>query len=122
MPATVRRGEVYQARFAAFPQEKGTTGKERPVVILQDDEDNVNSHYPFVIVAPISSQKVRRIYKQDVFVPQGTAGLTADSKILIGVLRTIQKTDLLYKVGTLLSAQMEEVNLKLLRQMGFLER
>ncbi len=36
----IRRGDVYLAQFAAFPHEKEVLGKERPVVIVQNDEDN----------------------------------------------------------------------------------
>lgn len=59
----IRRGEVYVAQFAAFPHEKEAPGKERPVVIVQNDEDNQNQAYPLVIVVPVSMQKVDRIYK-----------------------------------------------------------
>lgn len=118
----IRRGDVYMAQFAAFPHEKEAPGKERPVIIVQNDEDNENQTYPLVIVAPVSTQKVDRIYKQDVLLPKGMGGLSDDSKALVGIVRTIQKIDLVRRLGRLPKAKLEEINLKLLRQMGFLER
>jgi mRNA interferase MazF len=118
----IRRGDVYLAQFAAFPHEKEVLGKERPVVIVQNDEDNENQTYPLIMVVPVSTQKVDRIYKQDVLLPKGIDGLSDNSKALVGIVRTIPKTDLVRRLGHLPPAKLEEINLKLLRQMGFLER
>jgi len=118
----IRRGDVYVAHFAAFPHEEGGPGKERPVVVVQNDEDKENPTYPLVIVVPVSTQKVDRVYKQDVLLPKGSGGLSADSKALVGIVRTVQKADLVRRLGRLPKVRLEEINLKLLRQMGFLER
>lgn len=119
----IRRGEIYLARLFQFPHEDDTAvAKERPVLIVQNDEDNDNHHYPFVIVAPISTQKLDRIYKQDLALKAGEGGLGSDSKILLGILRTILKTDLIRKLGKLNKHSLEEVNIKLFRELGFLER
>ena len=65
----IQRGEVYIAKFFEFPHEdQKAVEKERPVLILQDDEDNINQQYPLVIVAPISTKKLDRIYKQDILI------------------------------------------------------
>jgi len=119
----IQRGEVYIAKFFEFPHEsKEAIEKERPVLILQDDEDNFNRHYPLVIVVPISTKKLDRIYKQDVLIHAQEAGLSEDSKILVGIIRTIQKTDIVKRIGKLSKKQMEQVNIKLFRLLGFLER
>lgn len=118
----IRRGDLYIARFAAFPHEREALEKERPVVIVQNDEDNGNQTYPLIIVVPVSTQKVDKIYKQDVPLPKRMSGLSEDSKALVGIIRTIQKTDLLKRMGHLPKSKLEEINLKILRQMGFLER
>lgn len=119
----IRRGEIYIAKFFEFPHEgRKLAEKERPVLILQDDEDNFNQRYPLVIVAPISTQKLDRVYKQDVLIPAKEAGLTADSKLLLGIIRTIRKADLTKRTGKLNKERMEEVNIKLFRVLGFLER
>jgi mRNA interferase MazF len=118
----IRRGDVYVAQFGVFPHEKEAEGKERPVVIVQNDEDNEDPVYPLVVVVPVSTQKVDRVYKQDVPLLRGMGGLSEDSKALVGIVRTIQKADLVKKLGHLPKGKIEEINLKLLRQMGFLER
>lgn len=119
----IQRGEVYLAKFFEFPHEdREIVAKERPVLILQNDEDNLNPHYPLVIVAPISTRKLNRIYKQDILTPSKEAGLAEDSKILLGIIRTIQKTDLVKKIGKINKNRMEKVNIKLFRMLGFLER
>lgn len=122
-PKKIRRGEVYIAKFFEFPHEgKKLVEKERPVLILQDDEDNFNQQYPLVIVAPISTKKLNRVYKQDILIPAKEAGLRQDSKLLVGIIRTIQKVDLARRIGRLSKERMEEVNIKLFRMLGFLER
>jgi len=91
----IRRGEIYLARLFEFPHESDkATEKERPVLILQNDEDNDNPHYPFVIVAPLSTRKLDRVYKQDVVIKAAESGLASDSKVLLGIVRTVLKTDL----------------------------
>ncbi len=122
-PLQIRRGEIYLAQLFEFPHEDDTAvGKERPVLIVQNDEDNDNPHYPFVIVAPVSTKKLDRIYKQDVALKAGECGLASDSKILLGILRTILKSDLIRRLGKLNKQRLEEVNIKLFRELGFLER
>ncbi len=119
----MRRGEIYLAKLFEFPHEdEPAVEKDRPVIILQNDEDNDNSHYPFVIVAPLSTKKLDRVYKQDVIVKSRDSGIARDSKILLGILRTILKTDLVRKLGKINKQRMEEINLKLFRALGFLER
>ncbi|NUO81519.1 type II toxin-antitoxin system PemK/MazF family toxin [candidate division KSB1 bacterium] len=119
----IRRGEIYLAQLFEFPHEDETAvGKERPVLVVQNDEDNDNQHYPFVIVAPFSTKKLDRVYKQDVALKAGEGGLGSDSKILLGILRTILKSDLIRRLGKLNKQRLEEVNIKLFRELGFLER
>jgi len=60
--------------------------------------------------------------KQDILLPAKEAGLRENSKLLVGIIRTIQKVDLARKIGKLSKRTMEEVNIKLFRMLGFLER
>ena len=50
----IRRGDVYWITYA-FPHEKAAAvekeegiEKQRPILVLQNDEDNRNVHYPLV--------------------------------------------------------------------------
>ena len=92
------RGAVYLLREYTFPHQKDSSSvaKARPVLILQDDVENRNPRYPFVIVAPLTSQKVDALYPEDVLLPSGTANLPVTSKALLGLIFAVNKGALYY--------------------------
>jgi len=116
----MRRGDVYMTAYT-FPHERGVGAsrhhaeKERPVLVLQNDADNDNPHYPLVMAAAITSQKTQRVYQQDVVLPAGEANLRQDSKVLLGLAQPFLKAALVRKVGALSPTKMREVDLKLSR-------
>lgn len=124
---SIRRGEVYWTSYQ-FPHEQSTgpggqrTQKQRPVLVVQNDADNVNTFYPLVQAAPITTQKTDRIYEQDVLLPAGEANLQQRSKVLLGLTQPFLKARLEQKVGKVSSIKMKEVNLKLLRLFGFVRQ
>jgi mRNA interferase MazF len=63
-----------------------------------------------VIVAPISSQNVGRIYPFEVLVPAGEAGLPQASKILLDQIRAVDKARLSRRLGSLPDARIVEVD------------
>jgi mRNA-degrading endonuclease toxin of MazEF toxin-antitoxin module len=89
---------------------------------VQNDVDNVNTFYPLVQAAPITTQKTERIYEQDVLLPAGEANLQQRSKVLLGLTQPFLKARLAQRVGRVSSVKMREVNLKLLRLFGFVRR
>jgi len=115
----IKRGDIYLASYH-FPHEDETIIRQRPVLVLQCDDDNENPHYPLVIVAPVTTKKIERIYEQDVFLRKGEGGLDEDSKVLLGVMQAVTKTSLVNRIGSLSHRTMEVINLKLLRLLGFL--
>ncbi|MGB0386553.1 MAG: type II toxin-antitoxin system PemK/MazF family toxin [Ardenticatenaceae bacterium] len=120
----IRRGDVYLIGYA-FPHEQDSTQvaddekKKRPILILQNNPDNNNQRYPLVSGAPITSQKVSRIYPQDVFLKAGEANLEQDSKVLLGLTQAFPKTQLEQRLGHLSRSKMKEVDAKFLRLFGF---
>ena len=122
MIKVVRRGGVYMVSYV-FPHQAGEPGAEkvRPVLVLQNDEDNMDERYPIVLAAPITTQKVDRLYEQDVFLPQGEADLDRESKVLLGLTRAFLKKDLASYVGQVRPEVMREVEIKLLRLLGLIE-
>lgn len=108
----MRKGEIYLANFE-FPHIGEI--KTRPVIILQSNEDNENSYYPFIIVAPITTKKIDRIYQQDVFLPAVRTDIRRDSKVLLGALTTTLKTSLVEFIGGVDEEIMDEIDLKILR-------
>ena len=89
----IRRGDIYYADLR--PVVGSEQGGIRPVVILQNNVGN--RHSPTVIAAAITSRKGK-----DAPVP----GLYRDSIILLEQLRTIDKSRLRDKLGSLGEDQM----------------
>ncbi len=116
----LRRGAVYLLRGYTFPHERDSDGmaKARPVLILQDDVENGNSRYPFVIVAPLTSRKVEAIYAEDVLLPKGTANLPATSKALLGLIFTVSKEALVRWIGQVDEYHLAQVGAVLQRLLG----
>ncbi len=124
----IRRGDVYWVTYA-FPHEKASVvgseeeaEKQRPILILQNDEDNGNAHYPLVQAAPITTQKTERVYAQDVLLPAGEADLQRTSKALLGLTQPFLKAHLGQRLGRISPAKMREVDVKLLRLFGFAQK
>jgi len=115
----ILRGDICLASFR-FPHEEEIQTKHRPVLIIQNDIDNESVNYPLVIIAPITTQKVERIYEQDVFIAKGEGSLEENSKVLLGAMQAVTKKALVRRLGSVYSETMERINLKLLRLLGFL--
>ena len=120
----IRSGDVYWATYA-FPHEQSASPegtrveKQRPVLIVQNNADNENEFYPLVQAAPITTQKTKRVYEQDVLLPAGEANLQQTSKVLLGLAQPFLKARLDQKLGRVSPARMREVDVKLLRLFGF---
>jgi mRNA interferase MazF len=93
-------------------------GKTRPVLVIS--ESALNQVLPVVNVLPVTSRKAgRRVYPNEVLLPSGTAGLTAESIVLCYQIRTLDKRRLLRLFGILdESALREEVLEALCFQLG----
>ena len=121
----VRRGDVWMASYV-FPHERGTAtsesgvSKERPIVVDQNNKDNDSDSYPIVLPAPVTTKKTNRVYEQDVLLPAGEANLRHESKVLLGLTQPFLKTRLGRRLGCLSPEKMRQVDLKLLRLLGFL--
>lgn len=113
----LRRGAVYLIEGYTFPHESATGGiaKTRPVVILQDDLENQNPRYPFVIVAPLTSRKVDAIYPEDVLLSAGAANLPVPSKVLLGLIFAVEKMALARWIGQVDDRHMAQIDAVLQR-------
>lgn len=92
------------------------------VLILQDDIENRNPHYPFVIVVPLTSRKVDAIYAEDVLLPKGTANLPVTSKALLGLIFAVSKEALLRWIGQVDEDHLVQVDAVVQRLLGLSER
>jgi mRNA interferase MazF len=96
-----------------------TTGSEqagrRPVLVVS--RERLNQLLPVVNVLPLTSRKspTRMIYPNEVFIPAGTAGLSADSIVLCYQIRTLDKRRLEQTIGELQDIAIQAAILEALR-------
>ena len=96
-----------------------TTGSEqagrRPVLVVS--RERLNQLLPVVNVLPVTSRKspTRTIYPNEVLIPSGTAGLSADSIVLCYQIRTLDKRRLEQPIGELLDIALRAAILEALR-------
>ena len=101
-----RRGEIYWVSLD--PTIGSEISKTRPALIISNDVGN--QHADRVIVAPISSGNINRVYPFEVLLPVGEAGLDKASKVLLDQIRAVDKQRIGNKIATLTSQRIEEVN------------
>lgn len=102
----IRRGDIFYADLS--PVVGSEQGGVRPVLVLQNDVGNRYS--PTVIVAAITSQINKGRLPTHVEIEAGQHGLTRDSVVLLEQMRTVDKTRLREKVGTLPADAMQQVD------------
>jgi len=102
------RGDIYLVNLD--PKIGKEIGKARPAVIIQNDIGNKFS--PVTIIAPISSAKeITKPLPIMIFLKKGEGGLTKDSYVDCGQIRTVDKNQrLITKYGTLDKTKMLEVD------------
>lgn len=102
------RGDVYLVNLDPIVGKE--IGKARPAVIIQNDIGNKFS--PVTIIAPISSVKeITKPLPIMIFLQKGEGGLSEDSYIDCGQIRTVDRDQrLITKFGTLDKSKMAEVD------------
>lgn len=99
---TIKRGEIYLA--VLDPVVGNEISKTRPVLVVSNDLNN--THAGTVSVLPITSQRLDKIYPFEIFLPQGTGNLPKDSKAKSDQIRTLDKTRLVSRIGSLPEQEM----------------
>ncbi|MBE6030103.1 MAG: type II toxin-antitoxin system PemK/MazF family toxin [Firmicutes bacterium] len=102
---TIRKGDLYFADLS--PVVGSEQGGVRPVLVVQNDVGNKYS--PTIIVAAITSQQKAKL-PTHVYLNATGSGLTKDSVVLMEQLRTIDKTRLKERIGTLDKELIPDVN------------
>ena len=74
-------------------------GKGRPGLVVSNDQNNRYSDT--VTILPMTSQRGRRRYLHEAIVPAGVGGLSRQSRIKANMIRTVDKSRLVRRVGTL---------------------
>ncbi len=102
----IKRGDIYYADLS--PVVGSEQGGIRPVLIIQNDVGNKYS--PTVIAAAITSQRDKTKLPTHISVVSGECGLAKDSIVLLEQVRTIDKTRLKERMGTLNDTAMVQVD------------
>lgn len=101
-----QRGEVYWVKLD--PTLGSEIAKTRPAVIISNNIGN--QHADRVIVAPISSGNVGKVYPFEVRLDIGDGGVSQSSKVLLDQIRTVDKSRLGNRIAMLTSVRMEEID------------
>ena len=92
--------------------------KTRPALILQNNV--ANRYSPVTIVAAITSHAGGNIYPTEVFVKRSHGGLNEDSVVLLNQIRTVDKTRLIKRLGSLNRETMRQADQALQISLGLL--
>jgi mRNA interferase MazF len=101
-----RRGAIYWVNLD--PTVGTEIGKTRPAVIISNDTGNQYSAR--VIVAPLTTGGIGKVYPFEVLVPAAEGGLEHTSKIALDQIRTLDKKRLGQLLGELPAERMTEVD------------
>jgi mRNA interferase MazF len=110
----IKRGELYYADLS--PVVGSEQGGIRPVLIVQNDVGNKFS--PTIIAAAVTSQLGKARLPTHISLKGAEVGLQRDSVILLEQIRTLDKTRLKERIGSLPAPVMERVNQALLISLG----
>jgi len=111
----IKRGELYYADLS--PVVGSEQGGIRPVLVVQNDVGNKYS--PTVIAAAVTSRIDKARLPTHIELGAAQFGLTKDSVILLGQIRTIDKRRLKERIGILPENTMSKVDNALLISLGF---
>jgi mRNA interferase MazF len=101
-----KRGDI--VRVSLNPTVGSEQSGERPGLILSPDE--VNKNLSVVLVAILTSKHIDRVFPNEVLVAPPNGGLPRLSKVMLYLLRTIDKARILGHYGSLNSELMSRVD------------
>jgi mRNA interferase MazF len=101
-----RRGEIYWVNLD--PVVGSEMAKTRPALIISNNVGNEFSSR--VIVAPLTTGGIEKVYPFEVLVPVGDGGVSRVSKVVLDQIRAVAKARLGGYVGSLAPARLEEVD------------
>ncbi len=105
----VRKGDIFLANLE--PIKGSEQGGIRPVLIIQNDISN--KHSPVTIIAAITSKIFEKEFPTNIFLLKKDSKLDKDSTIMLNQIRTIDKSRLIKKIGSLNNYLMNKVDLAL---------
>ena len=109
----MKRGDIYRANLD--PVVGSEQGGVRPVVIIQNDMGN--RHSPTVIVAAVTTRSKPRL-PVHVNITAEESGLMRDSVVLLEQVRTLEKSRLTRRMGSLGEDAMRRIDRALALSLG----
>ena len=104
----IKRGEIYFANLGNFKKTQIQTGV-RPVAIISNNKGNIYS--PTVIVAPLTSKvKKQELPIHTELTKDKINGLEFNSMVLLEQITTIDKNNLITKIGEICTKDMEYID------------
>lgn len=107
------RGDIFYADLGTVMGSE--QGGIRPVVIIQNDVGN--RHAPTVITVPTTT-RTKNPLPTHVSIPDGEGGLPRNSIVLLEQIRTLDKTRLMERLGSLSEFTMKQIDSALLVSVG----
>lgn len=111
MAKQINQGDIYLVNFS--PVKGHEQGGLRPAVIVQ--QDTLNNFLNTIIVAPITSNLGLKGRLTVYYLPSKKTGLKQDSLALIHQVRTIDKSRLIKKIGSMNTNDFFDLRIKLMR-------
>lgn len=110
----IKKGDLYYADLN--PCKGSEQGGVRPVVVIQNNKGN--KYAPTVIVASLTSGRHHKNYLPTHFTLYERKGLRSNSIVLLEQIRTIDKTRLKEKIGSLTKREIILIDSRLMISLG----
>ena len=101
----IERGNIVLVDFD--PTKGEEIKKTRPAVVVTNDL--ANEFARVLVIVPLTSQKLEKIYPHEVFIPK-QSGLTKDSKANISQMRAIDKLKIKKVLGIISKPKIKEID------------
>lgn len=103
----IKKGDIFLANLE--PIKGSEQGGIRPVLIIQNDISNKYS--PVTIISAITSKIYEKEFPTNVFLSKEDSNLDKDSTVLLNQIRTLDKSRLIRKIGSLSLEIMKKVDM-----------
>ena len=113
----IKRGDIFYADLGGYSEQKGSIQcGVRPCIICGNNLQNKYSEV--ILISPITSSTKKKNIPTHLKIRASECNLTSDSIVLFEQIQTIQKSQLLGKVGSVSDSMIEKVNNKLMIALG----
>jgi len=110
----IKKGEILLVNFE--PIRGSEQGRIRPALVVQNDV--LNKFSPLTIVLPITSRVYEKEFPTNVFISKKESPLDKDSTILANQIRTIDKSRIIKKLGSIDRFAMGKVDMAIKISLG----